>query len=479
MQRLKQLGRDSLIYGFGSIAARGVGLIILPVYTRIFSVAEFGTMEMLTLIATLLSSFLVMGLDSAQSFYFFEQKDRGLEARSAVVSAILQWRLIWGTSIVLLATASAPVLNSWLFDGALTWHYFALAFSSALFQAVVGQSVQIFRLLFRPWLFIAITLAQTLLSVVFIITLVLIFDQGILAFFAGSASASLLAACFGWYFAREHIDFRVLQVAWWPRLLRFGMPLVPAGLAMYGMNASGRWFLQYYHGPEQLGLYAVGAKIALVFALFVETFRKAWWPIAMDAMHSHDGPATFRMIARLYMGFGVASIIVLTLISPWLIRLLTGPDFHSSWPIVGVLCWQSLFYGLFLVASAGMFKAEKTHLHFYIMGGSALINAALNVTLVPPYGGLGAALSTALAFLIWICVSIYTSERLWRTDFQFGVFLAQTMIGATVVGWLIFSIDSYSMAVRTAASLTIAFILVFFSLDRKQRSQVFGERFKT
>ena len=68
-------------------------------------------------------------------------------------------------------------------------------------------------------------------------------------------------------------------------------------------------------------------------ALAVETFRKAWWPISMDAMQSDDGPETFRMISRLYMGLGVAAVIILTLLSPWLVRLLTAPAFHSAWPI--------------------------------------------------------------------------------------------------------------------------------------------------
>ena len=28
----------------------------------------------------------------------------------------------------------------------------------------------------------------------------------------------------------------------------------------------------------------------MLIALSVEIFRKAWWPIAMDAMHGDDGP---------------------------------------------------------------------------------------------------------------------------------------------------------------------------------------------
>ncbi len=474
MQRLKQLGKDSLVYGFGGIAARGIGILVLPIYTRIFTPADYGTIEMLGLIATLLTAIIVMGMDTAQSFYFYKQKEAGKNSQAEVVSSILQWRLTWGLAIVIVATLSAPLLNATFFEGELTWHYFALSFSGALFTSVMDQSVQIFRLLYRPWPFIAITLTQILLAVAIVLTLVLAFDRGIIAFFIGSASASLVVACFSWYLVRDYLDFRHWQTDWWPKLIRFGAPLVPAGLAMYGMNTSGRWFLQYYHGADALGKYAVGARFALLFAIVVETFRKAWWPIAMDSMQSEDGPQTFRMIARLYMGVGVSAVIALTVLSPWLVGWLTGPRFHDAWPVVGVLCWQSLFYGLYLVASAGMFKAEKTYVNAYLMGAAAILNIGLNVVLVPQFAGMGAALATVLAFLAWISVSAYFSERYWHTGFRFGVFTAQIILGAAVAAWLIVSQETHSATMRLLVAGVCATLLVFFSIDREHRSQIWA-----
>lgn len=476
MQRLKQLGKDSLIYGVGAIAAKSVGIFVLPIYTRIFTPADYGTIDMLGLTASLLTAFLVMGMDTAQSFYFFEQKKHGKQAQASVISSILQWRLTAGVAIVILATLGAPFLNIFLFAGELTWQLFALAFSGSLFSCVMGQSVQIFRLLYRPWPYIAITLSHTLLAVTVILTLVLVFDRGIIAFFIGSATASLVVACIGWYLARDYLDFSKWYTSWWPRLIRFGAPLVPAGLAMYGMNTSGRWFLQYYHGPDALGIYAVGARFALLLALVVETFRRAWWPIAMDAMQSEDGEETFRMIARLYMGFGVTGIIALTWLSPWLVQWLTGPLFHSAWPVVGVLCWQSLFYGLYLVASAGLFKAEKTYLNVYLMGGGAIANILLNKILVPPFAGMGAAFATSLTFFMWIVASVVVSERHWRVGFQFGIFAAQVLFGAAIVAWLIIFRETFSPVVRIAVVSMSSLLLLFFSVDRKQRSRFFGTR---
>lgn len=437
MSRLKQLGKDSLIYGIGGIFAKGVSFFLLPVYTRIFTPADYGTIEMLTVISSFLAAILVMGMDSAQSMYFFKHKEDGKSVQAQIVSSILQWRLIWGSVIVIIATLSAPLLNTALFDGKLSWEYFAIAFVGTLFSQIMSQSAEVMRLLYRPWGFIGITLSQSLLSAALILTTVLVFGQGVLGYFLGTAVASMVVAQLGWFRIREYLTFDRLYTDWWPQLIRFGAPLVPAGLAMYFMNTADRWFVQYYHGDAALGLFAVGAKFAMLMTLAVETFRKAWWPIAMDAMHSDDGPETFRMIARLYMGLGTAMLVILTFLSPWLVQLLTPHSYHAAWPIVGILAWQALFYGFFLIASAGIWKAEKNYLNLYLMAVAGIVGILLNWVLVPQYGGVGAACATALTYLLWVAASVALSEWCWPVGYKLSIYMVQVVIAASVSALII------------------------------------------
>ena len=465
MSRLKQLGRDSLVYGLGAIFAKGVGFFLLPLYTRIFSPADYGVIEMLTVIASFLSVLLVMGMDSAQSFYFFEQKAHGARAQARLVGAILQWRLLWGTAMVVVTTCAAPLLNAFFFAGQLSWVHFAVAFAGALFLQLMSQSVEIFRLLYRPWPFVLVTLAQAAGAAAFVLLFVLRFDLGILGYFLGSLVASALAAVVGWTLVRDHVDLSHLHWQLWPRLLRFGAPLAPAGIAMYLMNTSDRWFVQHYDGEAALGVYAVGAKFALIMALAIETFRKAWWPIAMDAMHSPDGPETFRAISRMFMGVGVAAVVYLAFLAPWLVDLLTAPAFHGAWPVVGVLAWQSLFYGFYLVASAGLWKAERTSYAMVLTSASAVLNLGLNWLLVPALGGIGAALATALSYLVWIVASLLLSERLWPVGFPLALFAAQVALGAAAVAWLtVFGADSWAVALAVHG---VVIVLLFSALERR------------
>ena len=259
--------------------------------------------------------------------------------------------------------------------------------------------------------------------------------MGDFGLFLGTAVASIPVALMGWFRIREYLNFERLHVNWWPQLVRFGAPLVPASLAMYFMTTADRWFVQYYHGEEALGLFAVGAKFSLLLALAVETFRKAWWPIAMDSMHSDDGRETFRMIARLYMGIACAGVVGLTMLSPWLVRWLAAPEFYDAWRIVGILAWQAVFYGFFLIASAGIWKAERTHLNLYLMGGAALFGIGMNWLLVPSFGGMGAAIATVVTYIAWVLISMVVSESLWRVAFSYRLLFVQITSSLAFVFW--------------------------------------------
>ena len=307
---LKQFGKDALIYGAGNVAARAVGFLLLPVYTRIFSPSEYGIIEMMMVLVNALGLVVVMGMDSAQSYYYFQEKGRGAAAQARVVTAVMQWQLCMGTVVVIVGTLASPLLNVFFFGGGLSWKYFALAFAGGLFFQFMNESAQIFRLLYKPWPYLVITLTQTLVSAGVTIALVIIFKSGVLGFLIGFGGGSLIAALAGWWAIRSRLDWS-WHGGWWPRLARFGAPLVPAALAMYILNTTDRWFISAYHDQAALGLYAVGAKFAMVMGAIVIPFRLAWMPVAMEALRGENGRELFRTISRAYLGIGVSGVVLL------------------------------------------------------------------------------------------------------------------------------------------------------------------------
>ena len=424
-----------MVYGLGTILGQSISFLMLPIYTRVFGPAGYGVIEMLTVIAGLLGTLIVMGTDSAQSFHFFKEKKQGIAAQRSIISSVLLWRLVWGLGTVLTFYCFGPVINRMFFEGKLSQTYFAVAFAGGMLTILIQQSIDVTRLLMRPWRFVGINTLLSVTTASSVMFFAVYKGLGVLGYVIGVSTAASVGCLFSWWSIREYLCLDRALVKLWPKLLRFGAPLLPSTLSLYLMSSSDRWFIQHYAGEVEVGIYSIGAKFGLIMALAVQVFRRAWWPIALDSMHAGDGPETFRIISRLFVGFGSAAAVYVGFLAPFLIDKFTGPGFEGSMTIVAILAWQAFFYGLYAVGSAGIWKAEKTYMNSVLMSISAAINLGLNYLLVPSYGGIGAALGTVIAYLSWALSSIIVSERLWRVDFPKGLLGAQIIIAMAVSAW--------------------------------------------
>jgi O-antigen/teichoic acid export membrane protein len=144
---------------------------------------------------------------------------------------------------------------------------------------------------------------------------------------------------------------------------------------------------------------------------------------------------------------------------------MAGPAFDRAWMIVGVLAWQSLFYGFYLVASAGLWKQKKTHYSTYLMGGAALMNIVLNWWLVPKLASIGAAMATALSYLLLVVVSMALSERLWKVGFEKLVMTSQIAIGVAAVVWMSIDVERSWL---TALSVHLLVVILLVSMLNTQ-----------
>jgi len=468
--RLQQLGKDSLIYGIGGIISRGVGFFLIPVYTRVFTPAEYGTIEMLNVLSSFLGALLVMGMDVSQGYYYFEQKKYGPKAQAQIISAVLHWKLVWGTGILTAAVICWSPLNALFFNGQLTWSYFLVSFTGVFFFQIMIQGAEVLRLLDRPRGFIGLELGQTLISAALILWFVISFDLGILGFIWGVLLGAVVSTLAGWWGIRDHLIWSRECWRWWPRLMKFSAPLVPNVILIYLLNSCDRWFVSHYKGQGALGLYAVGAKFALLIYIGANMFRLAWWPVALDAMHSEDGPELFRTMARLYLGVGTIAVVLITLMSPYILTWLTTPVYAPAYPIIGILSWYAVFFGFYLIGAAGILKSEKTFISPVLIGVAVVCDLLLNYFLVPVFGGVGAALSTSTAFGIWIILAVCISERLWPVHHRFVILISQLLIGIMAC---VFILYSYHYQLNRLFPLLITSVtIVILAILSVSRSQV-------
>ena len=70
MIKLKKISKDFFTYGFGILLARLISFFLIPIYTRVFTPADYGTIEMLIVVSNFLGMIMFLGMDATQSNFF-------------------------------------------------------------------------------------------------------------------------------------------------------------------------------------------------------------------------------------------------------------------------------------------------------------------------------------------------------------------------------------------------------------------------
>jgi O-antigen/teichoic acid export membrane protein len=144
-------------------------------------------------------------------------------------------------------------------------------------------------------------------------------------------------------------------------------------------------------------------------------------------------------------------------------KILVPKVYFSSFSIVGILAWQSLFYGAYLIVSVGIWKAEKTQRVVLYAGMAVILNMLLNFMLVPKFGGVGAAISSAISHMVWVVSVLIASEKLWPVGYPRNILFCQVTVGAIGTTFIIYGYLTQASMLSIAIVTHTIFILLVLS----------------
>jgi O-antigen/teichoic acid export membrane protein len=392
--------------------------------------------------------FVTLSTTAAQTRYFYDSGSK--EHKQEVVSTLLYFRLLWGAVVVGICMLAASTFNQLIFKGEVPNTYFYLVFLSALFSAILSCIVEVYRLLLRPKSYLALTLSHSLLGTCLIILLVVYFKQGVMGYLVGYAVSILVIVPVAIFLLRDYIRPKFSRPLL-AKSLKFCVPLLPNGIAIWIITFSDRYFLILYTTLGEVGLYAVGAKFGLAIGLITGSFRLAWTPLALSVAKEPDAKAFYRNVATIYL-VGLSFItIVLTGLSKLLMIVMTQPDYYAGYTVIGILAYGAVFYGLYTISALGMWLSEKT-----------------------VWGMLGAATATLCAYIVGNGLAFYFGEKCYHIGFNYlhlGATVLVTCLGIALQ--LMLLATNWSLPLQYGLILIIwATIGLFFTFKVIGRSRI-------
>ncbi len=436
--QLKRLGKHSAIYGLGGLVSRVLAVGLLPLYTSYLDPEDYGRVETLVALTTVLTIVLRFGISSAFFRFYFDSQD--VAHRRRVLRTSFWFTMTMATAgLAALLLLARPVASVLLGD-ADDWKLVAAAGVALWAQMNYEQLTALFRVEERSKAFVAASLTNILVTVAMTLLLVVVLDKGPLGVIVGNFTGTLFVYLALLGYRREQLGLS-LDRGLLREMNRFGMPLVPSALFLWMTNFSDRFFLGQLADQTEVGLYSVGVRIASAMALLLTAFRTAWPAFAYSIEADDEAKRTYGWVLT-YLVAGTAWVATaLGLLSPWLVSLLTKPAFAESSRVVAPLAFATVALAGYIVIAIGVGRARRTQFNWVITGVAALVNVALNLILIPPYGMMGAAIATVAAYVVmfagmaWWAQRVYPVHYQWRRTFTAaGVGVALVTLGKLVGG---------------------------------------------
>ncbi|MDQ2999739.1 MAG: oligosaccharide flippase family protein, partial [Fibrobacterota bacterium] len=347
MSRIRALAKESLVYGVSTIASRFLNFLLVPFYTHVLTPADFGIQNIVFALIALLNIIYQFGFDAA---YLRLANDSDTEGRKQLFSTAF-WSQTLGATVFSLAliAVSQPLGRLFLIPVAYG-NLFLLAAGILILDTLKVVPMAHLRLEHSALRFAMINVGNVAVNIAANLLFVLYWGKGLEGVFWANlvASAVTLLLVSPTLIANVKAKF---QAPLFGHLLRFGLPLVPAGLYGIVNEMAGRIFMRMlsqdqidrlypgkgYDVLALAGIFSAAWKLGVFGMLLVQMYRMAWQPFFQQRYKDPDAPELFGRILRYLCHFvGYVSVTL----AVFLDKLVAFPVFGR--PLIEPSYWPGL-----------------------------------------------------------------------------------------------------------------------------------------
>ena len=401
---LRKLLRQSGDYLAGLVGVLALGFVSFPIFTRVFSVSDFGLIDYVQKIVLLVTAGAKLGLQhSALRFYHGTEFVSDRAAARRYYSTLFFSVGLTAAVVTAIFTAAMFRAPQWLIDAPLAG-LLGVAGSLILLRALESVLWAFLRVEERTKTYSAVNVAikaGTIAAVCVLLT----FGRSPRVYFAGSIAVELVAVALLtiWLMRRGLIDRAGFDWSLARHSVAFGVPLIAYELAGLVLGAGDRFLVRHYLGGQALGLYSVAYGLSsYINEILITPLNLALIPIYMRLWASEGRARTAEFLSSGLDLFVMAAVGLLAgacALSRDGILLLASPKYRGADSLIPLLVAGLLVYTSGAFLSAGLLIQKRTITMAKLLLAAAAANVGLNIFLLPRMGLQAAALVLFVSYV--------------------------------------------------------------------------------
>ncbi|WP_109832847.1 lipopolysaccharide biosynthesis protein [Reichenbachiella versicolor] len=489
---LKKLAGDTVWYGGSSILTRMISYFMVPLYTAVFQIGEYGIVTEFYAYIAFLYVIYTYGIETTY-FRFATKGEDEHQVFNLGLSSILVSSLVFSALLCFLAT---PIVNFLEYRGQESAIYYV---SSIIFiDAIVAVPYARLRLKgkARKFAFIKLTQVSTTLGLnVFFLLICYPIVKGELfnqfqpfvsfwfddvfvvkyVFVANLMANALILILLGNEFKGFNFTLNISQLK---PILSYSFPLLFMGLAGVTNEMLSRALLKnwlpigFYAGlnnQEALGIFGAVYKLSIFIQLGIQAFRYAAEPFFFSNAADKNSPQLFAKVMTAFVQFNAIVFLGICMNLDWLgMVILRNQTYQTGLHIVPFLLMGYIFSGVYYNLSVWYKVSDQTKYGAIITSVGAVLTVVLNFLLIPMLGYLGSAIVTFLVFFSMSLISYILGKRHFSVPYEVGKIFEVLFLASGIVYLMeIISWPNFWLSLAIRNMIVLCFVVYIYLRERK------------
>ncbi len=451
MAGIKSLAKDTAIYGVSSIVGRFLNWLLVPIYTNVFPVSEYGVVTYIYAIVALALIILTYGMETG--FFRFANHEDYRDPMCVYSTSLISLGASSSLFILLIALFLNPISDAL---GCGEHPSFVMLMAAAVgIDAFCAIPFSYLRFAHKPMRFATLRLLNIGLNIGLNLFFILLcpwllrvaphsvdwfYDPAysvgyiFLANFISSAVTlfTLIPELrgFSWRFDRKL----------WHKMLVYSWPLLVLGVAGIMNQTLDKILLPELVADKatadyQLGIYGANYKVAIVMVMFIQAFRFAYEPFifAQTKARGEDRMQSYRDAMKYFVIFAMV-IFLGVMFYLDILKHFIASDYFSGLRVVPIIMIAEFFFGVFFNLSLWYKLTDRTiwGMWFSLLG--LVVTVVMNVVLVPRMGYMGCAWAALACYGVMMLTSYFVGRAKHPIGYQTGRLIFYFILAMALYG---------------------------------------------
>ena len=216
---------------------------------------------------------------------------------------------------------------------------------------------------------------------------------------------------------------------------------------------------------ENVGLYAVAAKIPTFLSTFTGIFSQAW---LISSINEYETERDNNFYSETFINYCQISLIICSLlilfINPFM-KIYVSSDYYEAWVYSPILILSAVFSGICSFLN-GIYYAYKKNISTTvttIIG--AVLNILLNLIMIPKIGVMGATIATIISWFAIMVLKLKFLYNFIKLKVKYTTFVISTLL--IIIEILVLFIDNILLKYVINLLLTIIIMKINYQIINK------------